>query len=96
MIINRNKITNPFLVAYIDKFNYADGTEIRNIDYMFWIDRKHTEYRKFIGYPEDCSLTEEMIPSFIEWLKTSEEEFTPEEYNKYLDEKYSYEKKRGD
>ena len=90
MVIDRKKIKNPYLEAFADKFNYADGIEIRNIDYMFWIERKHTEYRKLINYPEHCSLTKEMIPAFVEWLKTCEEEYTPEEYNEYLSEKYCY------
>lgn len=90
MVVDRNRIKNPYLAAYVDKFNYADGTEIRNIDYMFWIERKHTEYRKLIGYPEHCTLTDEMVPAFVEWLKLSEEEYTPEEYNEHFRKEYCY------
>ena len=73
MIIDRAKMKNPYLKAYVDKFNYVEGKEIKNTDYMFWIDNKHSEYRKLIGYPENCELSKEMIPAFVEWLRTSEE-----------------------
>ena len=45
MVIDKKKIKNPYLLAYLKAFNIKDGEEIKNYDFMFWIDKKHTEYR---------------------------------------------------
>lgn len=69
MIINRERIKNPYLLAYVDRLNIADGTDIRPIDYMFWIDARHDEYRKAHGLPEHISLSNDEVADFTKYLR---------------------------
>lgn len=66
-ITEENK-NNEYLKAYFDINNI---TETRTIDYMFWIDRKHTEYRKIIKLPDGIALNETESKNFVKWLYQS-------------------------
>ena len=64
MVIDKKKIKNPYLLAYLKAFNIKDGEEIKNYNYMFWIDQKHTEYRKLHNMPEHIMLNDEQVKDF--------------------------------
>lgn len=68
MIIDKKKIKNPYLLAYLKAFNINDGEEIKNYDFMFWIDKKHTEYRNIHNMPEHIMLNDEQVKDFCVFI----------------------------
>ena len=68
MIINKKNIKNPYLLAYLKVFNIKDGEEIKNYDFMFWIDKKHTEYRNIHNMPEHIMLNDEQVKEFCAFI----------------------------
>ncbi len=68
MVIDFKSIKNPYLLAYIKAFNIADGSTIRTIDYMFWIDEKHDQYRNKKGLPSHIDLNEKQISDFCSFI----------------------------
>lgn len=69
MIVNRKNIKNPYLLAYMDVHNIRDGEDIKNTNYMFWIDKKHNEYRKLKGLPEHIELNNNEVKEFVEFIR---------------------------
>ena len=45
-----------------------DGEEIKNYDFMFWIDKKHTEYRNIHNMPEHIMLNDEQVKDFCAFI----------------------------
>lgn len=72
MIVYRDKINNPYLIAYLDMHNIQDGEKIKTYDYMFWIDGKHTEYRQLHNMPEHIILNESQVLDFVKFLYREE------------------------
>ena len=68
MLINRNRIKNPYLKVFIDKFHIADGTEIPTYKYMFWIDKKHDDYRTLHHLPDHIELNPAQVDDFINYI----------------------------
>ena len=68
MIIDKKNIKNPYLLAYLKVFNIKDGEEIKNYDFMFWIDKKHAEYRNIHNMPEHIMLTDEQVKDFCAFI----------------------------
>lgn len=68
MKIDLRKITNPYLLAYVNAFGIKDGEEIKAVNYMTWIDGKHSEYRRKRGLPDHIDLNEEEIKEFCCFL----------------------------
>lgn len=68
MILQRNTTRNPYLVAYADANNIKDGEDVRPIDYMEWIDKKHSAFRKERGLPEHIELNINQIPLFLAFI----------------------------
>ena len=68
MIVNRETISNPYLMAYLDVHNIQDGEKIKTYDYMFWIDGKHTEYRELHQMPEHIILNDNQVMDFVKFL----------------------------
>ena len=64
MVIDKKKIKNPYLLAYLKAFNIKDGEEIKNYDFMFWIDKKHSEYRNIHNMPDHIMLNNEQVKDF--------------------------------
>lgn len=71
MKINRSKLSNPCLKAYADIKGIPDGGEIVVTEYMEWIDRKDSEYRRRNGVDRKTPLTKDQERDFIDflWLK---------------------------
>ena len=68
MVIDKKKIKNPYLLSYLKAFNIKDGEEIKNYDFMFWIDKKHTEYRNIHNMPEQIMLNDEQVKDFCAFI----------------------------
>ena len=68
MTIDRKKISNPYLMAYLDMNNIQDGEKIKTYEYMFWIDGKHTEYRELHNMPEHIIFNDNQVNDFIKFL----------------------------
>ena len=68
MVIDKKRIKNPYLLAYLKAFNIKDGEEIKNYDFMFWIDKKHYEYRNIHNMPEHIMLNNEQVKDFCSFI----------------------------
>jgi hypothetical protein len=69
MIANRTKITNSYLLAYLDKHGIKNGDEVKFHEYSSWISQKHEAFRKikkcgyYNGFPP------EVKTEFIEFIR---------------------------
>ena len=61
MVIDKKKIKNPYLLAYLKAFNIKDGEEIKNYDFMFWIYKNYLEYRNIHNMPDHIMLNDEQV-----------------------------------
>ena len=69
MIIDRKKISNPYLLAFVDVHKIKDGENIKTYEYMFWIDGMHTEYRNLHNIPEHIIFNETQVKDFTRFLR---------------------------
>ena len=68
MKINISNIKNPYLLAFIKAFNIPNGAEVTTYKYMFWIDEKHTEYRKMHNLPDHIILNDAQVKDFCQFI----------------------------
>ena len=68
MVIDKKRIKNPYLLAYLKAFNIKDGEEIKNYNFMFWIDKKHSEYRNIHNMPDHIMLNDEQVKDFCAFI----------------------------
>lgn len=62
------KEKNPYLKAFYKKNNISIGREFPVYEYMFWIDKKHDEFRKMHGIAEHRELNEKEVVVFCEYI----------------------------
>jgi hypothetical protein len=58
--------------AYIKRFNLKEGQKVKAIDFIFWIQDKHKEFRKTKNIPDRVYSTEEQN-QFNEFIRRSYE-----------------------
>ena len=68
MIIGKKNIKNPYLLAYLKVFNIQDDKEIKNYDFIFWLDETNTEYRNIHNMPEHIMLNDEQVKDFCAFI----------------------------
>ena len=68
MVIDKKKIKNPYLLAYLKSFNIEDRGERKKGDFMFWIDKKHSEYRNIHNMPDHIMLNDEQVKDFCAFI----------------------------
>lgn len=68
MIISKDNIKNKYVLAYCKARGVKQGEEVKNIDYMFWIDKKHDDFRALKGLPEHITLNEKENKEFLVFI----------------------------
>lgn len=67
-MVRTGKETNPYLLAFFKKFDIAVGQEWKSWEYMAWIDKKHSAFRKMHGMPEHITLSDEQVKVFCQYI----------------------------
>lgn len=62
--------TNPYIIAFFNKHDINIGDEFKTYEYMFWIDKKHDEYREKEGLPNFITLNPIQVKDFIEFINS--------------------------
>lgn len=68
MVINRKKLSNPYLKAYADIKGVPDGSEIVVTEYMIWFEQKYDEYRRLHNMEEHEELDKDQQQDFLDFL----------------------------
>lgn len=68
MIISKDNLKNPYVLAFCKAHGVKQGEEVKNIDYMFWIDGKHDDFRRLHSLPEHIELTETENKHFLAFI----------------------------
>ena len=68
MIIVKDNLKNPYVLAYCKAHGVKQGEKVKNIDYMFWIDKKHDDFRKLHNLPEHIELNETENKHFLSFI----------------------------
>lgn len=68
MTINKENLKNPYVLAFCKVHNITEGEEVENIRYMFWIDKKHDDFRKLHNLPEHIQLNEKQYKAFCAYI----------------------------
>lgn len=68
MTINKDNLKNPYVLAFCKAHGVKQGEEIKTTDYMFWIDKKHDDFRKLHGLPEHIQLNENQHKAFCAYI----------------------------
>jgi len=68
MIISKDNIKNKYVLAYCKAHGVKQGEEVKNTDYMFWIDKKHDDFRTLKGLPEHITLNEKENKEFLVFI----------------------------
>jgi hypothetical protein len=57
-----------YVQAYLKLNNLKVGDSWDNVDYMFWIDKKHDEFRKLHRLPEHITLNDSQVEQFLHFI----------------------------
>lgn len=68
MIITNENLKNPYILAFCKANNIKKGDTIKTIDYMFWIDKKHDDFRRLKGLPEHIDLNKSEVKEFCAFI----------------------------
>ena len=68
MVINKNNLKNPYVLAFCKAHGVKEGQKIKIIDYMFWIDAKHDEFRTIYNLPEHIELNKKQQERFCSFI----------------------------
>lgn len=68
MIISKDNLKNPYILAFCKVHDVKQGEEVKNINYMFWIDKKHDSFRKLHNLPEHIELNEAQHNAFCAYI----------------------------
>ncbi len=68
MLLTTNNLKNPYVLAYCKAHGANKGEEIKTFDYMFWIDKKHDDFRKMYNLPEHIELNEKQQNVFLSYI----------------------------
>ena len=68
MTIDKDNLKNPYVLAFCKAHGVKQGEKVKNIDYMFWIDKKHDDFRKLHNLPEHIQLNEKQHKAFCAYI----------------------------
>ena len=68
MIISKDNLKNPYVLAFCKAHNVKQGEEVKTTNYIFWIDKKHDDFRKLHNLPEHIQLNESQHKLFCAYI----------------------------